>query len=388
MASDDDTPRGRGSGDDEKRSGPDPKPSRRRRFGFGRRDSEAREDDPDEPDEPDEKVRRRVAGLTGDNRQDDRDDYRDDDRGDDRDDDRDGERDDDFDDRDDDLDDRDDFDDRDDLSDLPDPPRFRRPPWWMLLGGLILLLIVSSVLYGEFNTERYYLVCSGSKAEAHQGRGFPWPFGHQAMVGSQYRSIPLGGDAQCQTQELDSEAELQHALLKLLLVEAQRLSHKTRSGDLAKARQMINQGFGFAQNYKKERLQLEGLRATLDFQRARVVMRELETTLGEARRLFTRARRQSKQHDKEGKAWILVLDRMSILLRRRIAGDPVAPKRVGAPPAVVNPTAMSPEPARPMAPVSGSGAPDGMKPTESTEPRRVSPQAPVDAGVSGGGILL
>jgi hypothetical protein len=103
----------------------------------------------------------------------------------------------------------------DDLADLPEPPRFRRPPWWVLVGGLVLLLIVSSALYGEFNTERYFLVCSGSRVEAHRGRGFPWPFGHQPMLGSQYRPVALGGDAQCQTQEVDSEAELRHALLKL-----------------------------------------------------------------------------------------------------------------------------------------------------------------------------
>lgn len=276
----------------------------------------------------------------------------------------------------------------DDLADLPEPPRFRRPPWWGLVGGLLLLLIVSFALYGEWNTERFFLVCSGSRAEAHRGRGFPWPFGHRAMIGSQYRPVALGGDTQCQTQELDSEAELRHALLKLLLVQAERLSHKTRSGELAKARQMISQGFLLARNYKKERRRLESLRATLDFQRARVVMRELETTLGEARRLFSKVRRQSKRHDKEAVAWIRLLDRMLVLLRRRVAGDPEPPKRVGAPPASVSPGAMSRVPTRPVPPVSGSLAPDAMKPSSDPPPRRVSPQAPPDAGVSGGGILL
>jgi len=284
----------------------------------------------------------------------------------------------------------DDFD--DDLDDLPEPPRFRWPPWWAIAGGLILLVVVSLVLYGELNTERYFLVCSGSRAEAHRGRGFPWPFGHEAMVGSQYRAVPLGGDAQCQTQELDSEAELQHSLLKLLIVEAERLSHKTRSADLARARQMIGQGFGLARNYKKERRQLEVLRATLDFQRARVVMRELETTLGEARRLFSRAQGQSKPYRKESAAWIRVLDRMLVLLRRRIAGDPEQPRRVGAPPAPVKPGAMSATPDRPVVPAPRRVSPDAMgsSATPNPPPRRVSPTpgALPDAGVSGGGILL
>jgi len=326
------------------RSEPDaaePEPPRRSRFGFRRRSRKESDDDGG----------RRVASLTGD-----------------------------------DLD-SDDFED-DDLADLPEPPRFRRPPWWVMVGGLVLVLIVSSALYGEFNTERYFLVCKGSRAEAHRGRGFPWPFGHQAMVGSQYRPVALGGDAQCQTQELDSEAEVRHALLKLLLVETERLSHKTRSDDLAKARQMINQGFGLARNYKKERRHLESLRASLDFAQARVVMRELETTLGEARRLFIKARRQSKRHDKEAKAWIRLVDRMVDQLRRRIAGDPQPPVRVGAPRAAGSPGVMSRAPPRPDPSVPGSGPPDAMRPGPVAPPRRASPLAPPDAGVSGGGILL
>lgn len=276
----------------------------------------------------------------------------------------------------------------DDLADLPEPPRFRRPPWWVLLGGLILVLIVSSALYGEFNTERYFLVCSGSRAEAHRGRGFPWPFGHQAMVGAQYRAVPLGGDAQCQTQELDSEAELRHGLLKLVLVEAERLSHRTRSADLARARRMINQGALLAKNYKKERARLAALRATLDFQQARVVMRELETTLDEARRLFTKAKGQSKQHATEAAAWIRLLDRMLDQLRRRIAGDPVPPRRVGeAPtPTPARPAGMTPSGPRPT--VSGAPTPDPMKSDPTAPPRRATPQPPPDAGVPGGGILL
>jgi hypothetical protein len=116
-------------------------------------------------------------------------------------------------------------------------------------------------------------------------------------------------------------------------------------------------------------------------------MRELESTLGEARRLFTKARSQSKRYDKEAAAWIQLLDHMLDRLRRRIAGDPQPPERVGASPTPMARGAMS-APPRPVPPVSGSGAPDAMKPGTDTPPRRATPQAPPDAGVSGGGILL
>jgi len=318
----------------------EPEAPRQSRFGFRRRALKA----DDVPDDPRRDAGRRVASLEGDNLGD------------------------------------------DDLADLPEPPRFRRPPWWALVAGFVLVLIVSSALYGEFNTERYFLVCSGSDAEAHRGRGFPWPFGHQRLVGSQYRPLSLGGDTQCQTQELDSESELRHALLRLLLTEAERLAHKTRSGDLARARRLVNQGALLAKNHKKERQRLEALRAVLDFAQARGVMRELETTLGDARRLFTKARRR-KQHDKEAAAWIGLLDRMLDQLRRRAAGDPQPPQRVGAPPAAGSVGGNSPPPSRPVVPQPGKGTPDAKRPGSQAPPRTVPLAAP-DAGVAGGGILL
>ncbi|MFH2007442.1 MAG: hypothetical protein ABI333_12730 [bacterium] len=271
--------------------------------------------------------------------------------------------------------------------DLPAPPRspLRRPPWWAVLGGVLLVGVVVLVLLGEYNTERYYLVCDGKKAAAHRGRGFPWPFGHQPMVGSQYRAVPLDADAQCQTQELDNEGELQSALLSLVITEAQRLSLLHRASDLGAARLLVNQGFLLAPNAKKQRALLVTIRAALDFQQGRVAMRELESALQSARRLFVSAKGHKTRHGKEAEAWIGLVDHLLDRLRRRLAGDPQAHA----------PVRVAPGPPRSSLFVPASPGVDGGVPVVVPLPMRPTPRpapAPVlvkpDAGVAGGGILL
>jgi len=269
--------------------------------------------------------------------------------------------------------------------DLPAPPRspLRRPPWWAVLGGLCLVGAVVLALVGEYNTERYYLVCAGKKAAAHQGRGFPWPFGHQPMVGSQYSAVPLGSDAQCQTQEVDSEEELQSALLSLVLAEAQRLSLLHRASDLRSARRLVNQGFLLARNAKKQRARLVTLRAALDFQQGRVAMRELESALQSARRLFTSAKAHKTGHGKEVQAWIGLVDHLLDRLRRRLAGDPQAHA-----PVQVVPTPSGSGMTGPASPGTDAGAPVVVPPPKRPPPRPAPALVKPDAGVAGGGILL
>ena len=285
--------------------------------------------------------------------------------------------------------------DLDDLEpwDLPEPPRsaLRRAPWWawIVVGGIVIIL--GMVFAGQYNADRFYLECSGSSAEGHRGRSFP-PWGHSAIKDARYRSVPLGADAQCQSQEMGGEDELQSALLQLTLTELKRLTLLSGEEELSTARRLVGQGFMLARGEKKARKKLEALRAALDFQQGQVVMRELQTTLLRARRLFQQVKVHQTPHTKEVDAWIKLVDLLLAKLRLRLAGDPTTPSPTPVPPPTrvgPKPVAPSKAPATPDPPAVrvDAAAPLPTPPSMTPPPRRVEPPAP-DAGVSSGGILL
>ncbi len=279
----------------------------------------------------------------------------------------------------------------DELADLPDlpPSALRRPPWWAVLLGLLLLTVVVFVFLGEYNSERYFIVCKGSKAEAHQGRGFPWPFGHRALQGPQYRAVPLSADTQCEPQELASEEELQQSLLLLVMTEVERRQHADKLKDLQRARRLVTQGLSLARRDKKRRKRLQVLRGILDLREGQLRLADVARELERTRRVFLRARkraRAAKGKPKEVAAVQTAIDLVDHLLARIKAGSapprPRPPTPVFIPPPRVEPPSVS----TPDATDGGVVAPR-TPPRPAERPTPAIPSAP-DAGVTGGGILL
>ncbi len=286
------------------------------------------------------------------------------------------------------------------LAELPDlpPSPLRRPPWWALLGILILVAVVVFVLLGEYNGSRYFLVCEGSAAEAHQGRGFPWPFGHKALSGPQYRAVPLGPETQCEAQELASEHELQRSLLQLVLAEVKRRRHVDELEELEEARRLVTQGLVLARGDKKARRRLESQRGALDLREGQLRLGDVRKSLLQIRRLFARAR---KRAEKQGQGVSVdevdrVLGLVDHLLERIKKGRAPPPPR--PPTRVAVPSSPSPPLPRPGTAPDATGSSDAtvdagapparrVAPTPDARPQPAIPLAP-DASVSGGGILL
>ena len=276
------------------------------------------------------------------------------------------------------------------LVDLPDPPPsvLRRLPWWAVLGALFLVLVVALVIVGEVDGQRYYLVCRGNAAEAHQGRSFPWPFGHSALGGPLYRPVPLHEEAQCEPQELDSEDQLQQSLLALLYAEAERRRTVTKLAELRLARRLLTQGFGLARGDKTWVGRLQALGAHFDLKEGIFLLREMETSLVEARRLLFRAR-HPRDAAKAGttedpELWIALVDH---LLDRLRAGRAPSPREeIPLPVPIPSRDATAPTSA-PRAPASSPGLVPPPVPLPEEPPRPAIPLLP-DAGVKGGGILL
>jgi hypothetical protein len=265
-----------------------------------------------------------------------------------------------------------------DLPGLPAGPLYR-PPWWVvLLGGIVVVAVTFAVL-GQWNSERYYLVCSADTAEAHRGRGFPWPFGHSALEGLRYRPVPVGKESLCHTHEVETEEALRQALLRIVVAEAQRLGERGRTQDLDKVRQLVQQARLLGGGDPALRKILTGLEADLYLHEGRGFLRDTEEVLRRAQVAFEKARSLGGPQHRDVSLWIRLVEELVAALRRGLAADAAAGAGSRAPrpdEKVTPPVAPRPLPAAP--------APDAGAPPRSTTPL---PTPGPDAGV-GGGILL
>jgi hypothetical protein len=244
---------------------------------------------------------------------------------------------------------------------------------------VLFVVAVSFAVLGQFNSERYFLVCSDGKAEAHRGRAFPWPFGHSRMEGLKYRPVEAGKESICHSHELETEEALRKALLGLVVNEAERLAQRARPEDLEKVRRLVDQGRLLVGGDPSVKETLNDLEADLYFNEGRTLLRETEESLRRSRGMFEKARAMEGSSAAEAKQWIRLIDELLGLLRRGIARDLAARPSVAADagaPTVRPVDATVPVPSRiPTATDAGLSVPTPL----------VTPGP--DAGL-GGGILL
>lgn len=249
----------------------------------------------------------------------------------------------------------------------PRRPRLSRRARFFALAAIALLCFIGAGgVLSYLNSRQLYLVCGDQDVRAERGSFFPW--GRTAMEGERWKPFKLPGA--CESRELDSELELETAMLELLVARASALL-AAEAPELEEGEELIEQGLALARapEHKASRTELERLRGDIEYWRGRADITAAVERLRSARAHLDEAIKIGPRHANDADKWLPFIDR----LVERAGSGPGAPIEADTGPIdlVESPSDGAPLATPVLIPDAGPA----------TAPAR-------DAGVPAGGVLL
>ncbi len=271
----------------------------------------------------------------------------------------------------------DDFDDDDDDGD--GPKNRGRGTWIAIVASLVGVLglgIGALVIFGNINKQRFMVACEPQQVIAKQGRGFP-PWGARSIDDEgMWKPIKIPPEAECRERETEDQEELSRWYLDILVDRASSMLTAREVTKIDEASAMLEQALLHARSpdRREQRRDIERLLGDVGYWRASAKLKDASTALTDAAKQFDAAAVQRPRHVSDASAWATYVRKLVEELRAGPNGvsasfpptPPIGPGREPAPPGV----------ALPVEPGAGSGS--------ANEP----PQAPPDAGLPTGGVLL
>lgn len=255
----------------------------------------------------------------------------------------------------------------------PRPRHWGLPTWgWVLIIGtavsaLLLVLDLS-------NRNRYLMVCKAKKVELHKGRSFPWPFGHAAMGGPEFKPVPIPAEADCRTRVFHSQEEAELAFLDFILAQVREALANPGTADLSKARVKIRQALLLTRVHRSRRKEAQKMLAELAYRSGRAGLARAENELRKALARFQEAQKLDADKFEDLEDWITHLEE----LLRTVSPSPGS--------SVTRPTLLPGGSLPPMTRPPLPGLPGSTRPPSSAPALPASPDA--GAPASGGGILM
>ncbi len=192
-----------------------------------------------------------------------------------------------------------------------------------LVGWVLIFVFLIGVLFiaqDLRNRDRYMLVCRHDSAEIHQGRTFPWPFGHVAVGGEAFRPITLAAETDCREGTFQSEEEATQGYLDLILNQVRGVLDNPGTSNLTDARRQVQQALILSRSVRLRRQEAENLLAHLSYQEGRTGLARAENDLRLALSRFQETQKLAAERFEDLDDWITHLEEML----RTISPSPVS----------------------------------------------------------------
>lgn len=264
------------------------------------------------------------------------------------------------------------------FDDETDPgPRRRRYLGLTALGWLMVIAVGLAVLLLVFdirNRDRFLMVCQPNSVELHRGCTFPWPFGHELMVGPQFQPVEIPTEADCPRRVFDSQEEAELGFLDFITGQVQLALANPGTADLGRARRQVQQALLLTRDRRSLRKAAQKMQAELAYREGRSGLARVENEVRTALARFQEAQRLDGERWEDLDQWISHLE----LLLRTVSPSPggaLPSSPFTAPPAGMGPVRPAPIP--------------GLPTRLPSVPPTSAPAASPDGGPpSGGGILM
>lgn len=191
------------------------------------------------------------------------------------------------------------------------------PGWgWLLVvvAGLGALLLMMDMR----NRDRYLMICKPDRVELHQGRTFPWPFGHVAMGGPQFKPVLIPAEADCRDRVFQSREEAELGYLSFILGRVRNALSNPGTSDLKEARQQLLQAMLLSRTHRARRKAARKMLAELAYRDGRAGLARVENELRTALSRFQEAQKLDGNRYEDLDDWISHLEN----LLRTIAPSP------------------------------------------------------------------
>ncbi len=150
----------------------------------------------------------------------------------------------------------------------------------LIVGALAALAVIAFVVTSSINSKDLYLVCGDTEVRAEQGRFFPW--GRSAMGGDKWKPVEAG--RQCADRRVEDTAELEGAMLIIVLERANENLSEKPPKDVERAAALLDQAELLSRNPGRSaaREEITSLRGDVEVWRAEVAVEQAVTTLESA----------------------------------------------------------------------------------------------------------